>query len=81
MKAKTCPEAFVKGQADSQKYPRTQGAYKLSEVLDRSKRREKEVGRIAKALKNPASRYDLMHCTYEDKHVWLRDILEHVAYE
>ena len=81
MKAKTCLEAFVKGKADSKKYPRTQGAYKLSEVLDRSKRREKEVGRIAKALKDPSSRYDLMHCTYEDMHVWLLDILEHVAYE
>ena len=81
MKAKTCPEAFVKGQADSQKHPRTQGAYKLSEVLDRSKRREKEVGRIAKALKNPASRYDLMHCTYEDKHVWIGRILKITAYE
>lgn len=81
MKAKTCLEAFVKGKADSKKYPRTQGAYKLSEVLDRSKRREKEVSRIAKALKDPSSRYDLMHCTYEDMHVWLLDILEHVAYE
>jgi hypothetical protein len=81
MKAKTCLEAFAKGKADSQKYPRTQGAYKLSEVLDRSKRREKEVSRIAKALKDPSSRYDLMHCTYEDMHVWLLDILEHVAYE
>ncbi len=81
MKAKTCPEAFAKGKADSQKYPRTQGAYKLSEVLDRSKRREKEVSRIAKALKDPSSRYDLMHCTFEDKQLWLKDILKHVAHE
>jgi len=80
MEAKTCLEAFAKGKADSQKYPRTQGAYKLSEVLDRSKRREKEVSRIAKALTDPSSRYDLMHCTFEDKHVWLKDILKHVAH-
>jgi hypothetical protein len=81
MKAKTCLEAFAEGKADSQKYPRTQGAYKLSELHDRSKRREKEVSRIAKALKDPSSRYDLMHCTFEDKHLWLKDILKHVAHE
>jgi hypothetical protein len=81
MKAKTCLEAFAEGKVDSQKYPRTQGAYKLAERLKQWKESEKEVGRIAAALKNPSLRYDLRHCTYDDKHVWLGRILKHTAYE
>ena len=81
MKASTCHEAFAEGKADSQKYPRTQGAYKLAERLWQWKESEQEVGRIAASLKHPSSRYDLMHCTFEDKHKWLTQILKHTAYE
>jgi hypothetical protein len=81
MEAKTCLEAFAKGKADSQKYPRTQGAYKLAERLEQWKESEKEVSRIAAALKHSPLRYGLRHCTYDDKHVWLGRILKYTAYE
>lgn len=81
MKATTCPRAFAEGQTSSQKHPRTQGAYKLAERLWQWKESEQEVDRIAVSLKHPSSRYDLMHCTFEDKAFWLRDILKRTAYE
>jgi hypothetical protein len=81
MKANTCIEAFADGQAFSQKHPRDQGAYKLAERLWQWKESEREVGRIAAAVQYPSSRYDLMHCTYEDKAFWLREILRITAYE
>lgn len=81
MKATTCPEAFAEGKADSQKYPRTQGAYKLGERLWQLKESEREVGRICNALKFPSSRHNLMHCTFEDKAFWLREILKITAHE
>jgi hypothetical protein len=81
MKATTCIEAFAEGKADSQKYPRTQGAYKLGERLWQWKESEQEVSRIAASLKYPSSRYDLMHCTFEDKAFWLREILKITAHE
>ena len=81
MKATTCPKAFAEGKADSQKYLRDRGAYKLAERLWQWKESEQEVGRITASLKHPSSRYDLMHCTFEDKHKWLTQILKHTAYE
>ncbi len=81
MKAKTCSEAFAEGQTFSQKYPRTQGAYKLAERLELVEDWRQEVIRIAKALVHPPSRYDLTRCTYQDKRIWLRGILIHAAYE
>ena len=81
MKATTCIEAFAEGKADSQKYPRTQGAYKLGERLRQLEECVREVYRIGNAVQYPSSRYDLMHCTYEDKHVWLGRILKITAYE
>jgi len=81
MKYQTCHEAFAAGHAFSQKYPRTQGAYKLAERLRQLEECEREVYRIGSAVQYPSSRYDLMHCTYEDKHVWLGRILKITAYE
>lgn len=81
MKATTCHEAFVEGQVFSLKHPRDQGAYKLGEMLWKLKDNEREVHRIATALKHPSARYDLMHCTYEDKAFWLREILRITAYK
>lgn len=81
MKYQTCHEAFAAGHTFSQKYPRTQAAYKLAERLRQWEECEREVERIASVVTNQASRYDLQHCTYEDKHVWLRRILKHIAYK
>jgi len=81
MNTKTCTEAFQLGQAHSLINKRTQGAYKLAERLRQWGECEREVERIARAVTNQASRYDLQHCTYEDKHVWLRRILKQIAYK
>lgn len=79
MKATTCLEAFAEGRAFSEKYPRTQGAYKLSERLDQWKESEREVGRIAAGVRYPSARHAMTHCTYEDKHIWLSRILKATA--
>jgi hypothetical protein len=81
MKAKTCHEAFDEGKADSQKYPRTQGAYKLIERLEQWRDSEQEVSRVAAALRHAPSMYDLKSCTFEDKAFWLREILKITAYQ
>ena len=81
MKATTCIEAFAEGKADSQKYPRTQGAYKLGERLWQLKESEREVVRIARTVTRPSAKYDLSHCTLEDRHIWLREILKITAHE
>jgi hypothetical protein len=81
MKATTCEEAFAEGQVFSLKHPREIGAYKLAEKLWQWRESDHEVRRIAAALKYPSARYDLMHCTFEDKHVWLRRILLWHSYE
>ncbi len=81
MKATTCHEAFAEGQVFSLTHPREIGAYKLAEKLWQWKESEHEVRGIAAALKYPSARYDLMHCTFEDKHVWLRQILLWHSYE
>ena len=81
MKATTCIEAFAEGKADSQKYPRTQGASKLGERRQQWNESVREVGRICNAVKFPSSKHNLMHCTLEDRHIWLRGILIHAAYE
>ena len=81
MDTQTCAEAFELGEAHSLKNKRTQGAYKLAQRLRQWEECEREVERVARVITNQASRYDLQHCTYEDKHVWLRRILKHIAYE
>ena len=81
MNTKTCTEAFELGEAHSLKNERTQGAYKLAERLRQWEECEREVERIASVANNKSSKYDLRHCTYEDKHVWLRRILKYIAYE
>jgi hypothetical protein len=81
MKYQTCHEASAGGHACSQKYPRTQGAYKFAERLRQLEECEREVYRIGNAVQYPSSKYELMHCTYEEKHVWLGRILKIIAYE
>jgi hypothetical protein len=81
MNTKTCTEAFQLGQAHSLRNKRTQGAYKLSERLRQWEDCVREVECIATALNNKSLKFYLKHCTFEDKHVWLRRILKHIAYE
>ena len=81
MRVTTCQQAFAEGQAFSQNYPRTQGAYKLAERLRQWEECAREVARIARTLDHPSLRFNLMHCTFEDKAFWLRAILKITAYE
>ena len=81
MQATTCMEAFDEGEKFSHQHTRTQGAYKLAERLRQWEQCEREVCRIASAVKHPSARYNLMHCTFEDKHIWLSRILNIIAYE
>lgn len=82
MKLSSYIEAYgVRLKYNQNNYSRAQGAYKLAERLRQWEEYEREVERIASVVTNQASRYDLQHCTYEDKHVWLRQILKHIAYE
>jgi len=81
MQATTCIEAFDEGEKFSQEYPRTQGAYKLSERLRQLERCEREVVCIARTVTCPSAKHKLRHCTFEDRHIWLRQILKIIAYE
>jgi hypothetical protein len=81
MNTKTCNEAFQLGSAHSLINKRTKGAYKLAERLRQWEDCVREVERIATALNNKSLKFYLKHCTFEDKHVWLRQILKHIAYE
>ena len=81
MKATTCPKAFAEGKADSQKYPRDRGAYKLMERRLKWGIYEQEVDLIATELQKPCSRYDPRRSTYDGKHTWLPRILVVIAYE
>lgn len=74
MQITTCQQAFAEGQVFSQKYPRTQGSYKLAERLRQWGECEQEVARIARTINYPSVKHVLGHCTYEDRHIWLRRI-------
>jgi hypothetical protein len=81
MEYQTCHEAFAAGQAFSQEYPRTRGGYKLAERLRQLKGCELEVTRIARTVICPSAQHKLRHCTFEDRHLWLHQILKIIAYE
>ena len=71
MQVITCQQAFAERQAFSQNYPRTEGAYKLAERRAQWEECEHEVARIARTVDYPSLRFNLLHCTYEDRHIWL----------
>ncbi len=81
MDSTNCLDAFAEGERFAQQYPRTRGAYKLRERLTQWVEAEIEVTRIARAVCNPKIRYELRHCTPEDKHLWLQNAPIWTAYE
>ncbi len=81
MTAKTCTEAYLAGKEFSQLHSRIQGAYKLTEILGRYTNYELEVRRIGRAVHDPSTRWDLVHCTFQDMDIWLRHILLWYAYD
>jgi len=81
MNSTNCLDAFTEGERFTQQYPRTRGTYKLRERLTQWVEAEIEVSRIARSVCNPKIRYELRHCTPEDKHLWLQNAPIWTAYE
>jgi hypothetical protein len=81
MDSTNCLDAFSEGERFAQQYPRTHGAYKLRERLAQWVEAEIEVTRIARAVCNPKTSYELRHCTPEDKASWLKQAPIWTAYE
>jgi hypothetical protein len=79
MRNQTCYETFRKGQLLRRQHPLQQGQYKLEECQSRLQSCHEEIGRIRRFLTRKGSQYDLWHCTAEDKHLWLKELPDHVA--
>lgn len=72
--------SFAKGRRDRLSYPLSSGRYKLVECAERLEHCIDEIDRIRKYINGLGHRWSLMHCTAEDKHLWLKDLPSHVAY-
>ena len=76
----TCYEAFNNGAKHRAQFPLPHGAYKLIETRDRLKSCKAEIDRIRNYVSGKADRWSLFHCTYYDKHIWLKDLPEWVSF-
>lgn len=76
----SCHEVFQKAKIQRAQNPLGHGYYKLRECRERLVSCHAEIGRIRRYLNHESARYELMHCTAEDKHIWLKDVPSHVAY-
>lgn len=80
MRPRTCRDAYQDGVTSRLAYPLHSGLYKLVESKDRIERVGKEIVRISEVVTNKRDPSSLMHCTFEDKAFWLRDVPLNVAY-
>ena len=80
MPKSTCYEAFNNGSKHRAQFPLPHGAYKLIETRDRLKSCKAEIDRIRNYVSGKADRWSLFHCTYYDKHIWLKDLPEWVSF-
>jgi len=80
MKHRACREAYQDGLTSRLSYPLHSGLYKLLESKDRIERVGKEIIRISEVVTKKRGSSSLMHCTFEDKAFWLRDVPLNVAY-
>jgi hypothetical protein len=81
MPKSTCNEAFNKGAEQRAEFPLPHGAYKLIETRDRLKSCKAEIDRIRNYVSGRADKWSLAHCTYYDKHKWLKDLPEWVSFD
>ena len=81
MPKSTCNEAFNKGAEHRAEFPLPHGAYKLIETRDRLKSCKAEIDRIRNYVSGRADKWSLEHCTYYDKHKWLKDLPEWVSFD
>ena len=80
MSKSTCYEAFNKGAEHRAQFPLPHGAYKLIETRDRLKSCKAEIDRIRNYVSGGAYKWSLEHCTYYDKHKWLKDLPQWVSF-
>jgi hypothetical protein len=80
MKYSTCHDAYQHGIKSRLAYPLHSGLYKLIESKNRIERTGKEISRISEVITNRRHPADLLHCTFQDKVFWLRDVPFNVAY-
>ena len=80
MSKQTCYEAFKQGKMDRTNRPLPYGHYKLREAYENLAEWGKELNRIAVYVSGKTGRNNLMHCTPEDMHVWLKDLPALVAH-
>jgi hypothetical protein len=81
MPKSTCYEAFSKGAEHRAQFPLPHGEYKLIETRDRLKSIKVEIDRIKNYVTGRADKWSLEHCTYYDKHIWLRKVPEWVSFD
>ena len=80
MKYRSCHDAYKYGGDSRIKYPLRSGLYKLVESNDRIKDSAKEICRIGDVINKREHPGCLMHCTNEDKAIWLRGVPLDIAY-
>jgi hypothetical protein len=76
----TCHEAFNNGAQHRAQFPLPHGAYTLIDTRDRLKSCKAEIDRIRNYVSGRADKWSLEHCTYYDKHKWLKDLPERVSF-
>ena len=80
MRRRTCQEAYQHGVNSRLAYPLHSGLYKLVESKGRIEQLGMEIFRISEVVNNCRHPAELMHCTFQDKAYWLRDVPCHIAY-
>lgn len=81
MPKSTCHKAFNKGAEHRAQFPLPHGSYKLIETRDRLKSCKAEIDRIRDYVSGRADKWSLFHCTYYDKHIWLKDLPEWISFD
>lgn len=76
----SCQEAYLDGVNSRLKYPLRSGHYKLVESQDRIERAGREVVRISEVVSKRRDPRRLLHCTSQDKAIWLRRLPLDVAF-
>ncbi len=75
-----CRQAFTAGKVARSQYPLTSGSYKLMECAARFESFVSAIAQIRAFINNEANRWELLHCTAQDKDVWLKGLPSVVAH-
>ena len=80
MRQLNCHESFSRGKADRKLRPLPFGQYKLAECLRGLDACRDEIERVRDVTAGKATKWHLLRCTNDDKHLWLKELPAHVAY-